>query len=198
MSCKFVVSYWQTNQCNHELHVMCHYRSCHHCRYCHCHLWTVLLAIDLITETSYLAPSICMWVIKFMQLVFFKWEPFKLISLCASPDYIVLLRTFIFGKGMYWGDKHRRNYAPLDNILKIIHSNSHWTKFTFYTFVPMHNVLCGTHYNRGFSKWNPGSLSVWQKILTRISFWKYLMNSLCYLSCFKMVSISFIFFGIYV
>ena len=68
------------------------------------------------------APSICTWIIKLMQCVFFKWQPFWQIYLCGSPDNIVKLRAFIFGSVMYlyWGYMHRRNYLDLGNILKII------------------------------------------------------------------------------
>ena len=57
-----------------------------------------------------------------MQYVFFKWQPFWLISLSGTPDNIVKLRAFIFVSVMYlyWSYTHRRNYVDLNNILKMI------------------------------------------------------------------------------
>ena len=50
---------------------------------CHWHhLWTVILATGVITETSYLAhtctytSSVCIWNIRSILCVFFKWHPF--------------------------------------------------------------------------------------------------------------------------
>ena len=63
-----------------------------------------------------------------------EWQPFYLISLCGSPDYMIKLRAFIFGSvvDLYWGYTHTRNYASVHNILKIIKIK--FKIFTFYTF----------------------------------------------------------------
>ena len=123
--------------CNHELSVVCrHWRCCWH--WC-CHLWTVLLATGLITETSYLGhlctyvPSTCMWIIKPIQRVFFKWQPFYLISLCGSHDNMVKLRAFIFGSCMHMYRDYTHKLCSCgedsesDNFLKfhILHFFSH-------------------------------------------------------------------------
>ena len=68
------------------------------------------------------APSICTWIIKSMQPIFFQWWPFWLIYLCGSPNNMVQLRAFIFGSvvHLHWGCRYRRN-IDLDTNFKIIY-----------------------------------------------------------------------------
>ena len=111
--------------CNHALSVMWWW-CCRHLHH-HQHLCTALPVTALIIKTSYLAnmcsytPNICTWKIRSMWYIYFKWQPFWQIPLCGSPGYMVKLRAFIFGSVMhlYWGYLQGRNYASVNNILKV-------------------------------------------------------------------------------
>ena len=144
--------------CNHALSVMWCCRLCHwHWHWwCWRHLCTALPVTALIIETLYLAnicsytPSICTWNIRSMWHVFFKWQPFYQISLCGSPVYTVKLRAFIFDTVMhlYWGYLEGRNYAPINNILKVMNflKNSHFALFASFdihhlTYMPKILIL---------------------------------------------------------
>ena len=58
-----------------------------------------------------------------------------LANFCGSPVYMVKLRAFIFGSVMhlYWGYPQGKNYASVNNILKVMtffKENSHFALFS--------------------------------------------------------------------